>query len=419
MPYLAWHHRPSPVSRSHEPARFPRRWMRPVASVLVALVLAGPSGMFGPAAASAAEVSSSTESAIRDVIQRADQEQVQAIAAQDPSAMADTATSSHYKELVKLNQELLDNGVVSIQLTNLEWGSITQNGSSATATVDETWITTYADGTTEQSVDRNLYKLVQQDGGWKISADDHTTAQTTANSAPSAQSQPSGSPVAPSGSSSVNWSGYAATGGGYSSVSGSWTVPQPSLFGTAGTDAAWVGIGGVNSYDLIQAGTDTVVSGTGQARYQAWIEMLPNAARPVPLAVYPGDSVSVSIDQQGPNTWLIQMTDNTTGQSYRETENYRSSRSSAEWVVEAPSDGRGVLPLDNFGTIGFTNGTTVKNGQSMTIAEAGAQQITMAANPRSPALAVPTPLGNDGMSFSVDRTSTSYGNGSGRSRGRP
>ena len=49
------------------------------------------------------------------------------------------------------------------------------------------------------------------------------------------------------------------------------------------------------------------------------------------------------------------LANNTTGQTYDTTQTYTSSHSSAEWVEEAPSGGRGgVLPLDNFGTIQFT-----------------------------------------------------------------
>ena len=75
-----------------------------------------------------------------------------------------------------------------------------------------------------------------------------------------------------------------------------------------------------------------------------------------------------------------------------------------EWVEEAPSGGRGgVLPLSNFGTIQFSDGSTVKDGQAVSIAATGARAITMVSN-NDQALAVPSPLGSDGRSFSVART---------------
>ena len=96
----------------------------------------------------------SASAAIQQVIQRSNDEQVQAIAARDPSLMADTLTSDHYQELVQINQKLLDSGVASIKLVKLEWGAITVDASTASATTYETWTTTLADGRTDQSRDR-------------------------------------------------------------------------------------------------------------------------------------------------------------------------------------------------------------------------------------------------------------------------
>ena len=63
---------------------------------------------------------------------------------------------------------------------------------------------------------------------------------------------------------SSNWAGYAATEGRYTEVSGTWTIPTYSAMSSAGVSATWVGIGGVNSRDLIQAGTQQQTTGTGQ-----------------------------------------------------------------------------------------------------------------------------------------------------------
>src|SRR5690349_20086453 len=95
--------------------------------------------------------------AIQSIIQRSNDEQVQAVAKHDSSVMADTVTADHYQELVKINQDLLDNGVTSNKLVSLEWGAVAVNGSSASATTYETWRTVFSDGTTDQSRDRNDY----------------------------------------------------------------------------------------------------------------------------------------------------------------------------------------------------------------------------------------------------------------------
>jgi hypothetical protein len=146
--------------------------------------------------------------------------------------------------------------------------------------------------------------------------------------------------------------------------------------------------------------------------------MLPRSSRQVALAVHPGDSVTVSISEQSLNNWQIAFQNNSTGQTYQETVAYSSSHSSAEWVQEAPSAGRGgVLPLSNFGTIQFSDGSAVKDGQTVTIAGAGARPITMlsAANQ---ALAVPSALSDDGASFSVACTEAAATTTAGPSRAR-
>jgi hypothetical protein len=114
-----------------------------------------------------------TQQAIQQVIQQVNQAQVQAIETQNPNVMAATATPEFYQEQITNNQDLTDNGVTDIKLVNIEWGPITVNGNTATATDYETWSTTFEDGTTEQSRDRNVYTLVQDNGTWKVQADDH------------------------------------------------------------------------------------------------------------------------------------------------------------------------------------------------------------------------------------------------------
>ena len=69
--------------------------------------------------------------------------------------------------------------------------------------------------------------------------------------------------------------------------------------------------------------------------------------------------------------------------------------------MEAPSARRGrLLPLDTFGTITFSQASAVKDGQTVTVAEAGGHAITMISRVGQ-ALASPSGLGDDGGSFSV------------------
>lgn len=129
-----------------------------------------------------------TQQAIKDVIQRLDEAQAQAIATGDQQVMAATATPDFYQVQVSTNQDLVANGVTEVKLVNLEWGDITTDGSAAMATVYETWSTTYDDGTTEQSRDRNVYRLTKDaTRGWIVEADDHPDQ-------PALTTPPSGTP---------------------------------------------------------------------------------------------------------------------------------------------------------------------------------------------------------------------------------
>ena len=381
----------------------------------------GPTAAASPAATSPSPAAGTTDpatAAIQAVIQKANQEQQDAFAKNDPTVMKDTATSAYYDQLVQINSDMSNGGVSSIKLVTIEWGQIkVTSPTTAQATTFETWQTVYSDGSTDQSRQQNVYALVQEQGVWKIQSDDNPNStpspsggsSASASSGSGVPSSPSTSvPPAPSAAASQtdvsrNWSGYAATSGAFTAVTGTWTVPQSQSAGNLASGATWVGIGGVNSKDLIQAGTQEMTNGSGAVQYEAWIETLPKSSRPVPFAVSPGDSVTVSISQQGTGQWQIDFKNHTTGESYQTNVQYASSLSSAEWVEEAPSVGRRVVPIDNFGTIQFSGGSAVENGKSVTIAQAGAQPITLTGAGGS-ALATPSVLTSDGQGFSVSRS---------------
>jgi Peptidase A4 family len=347
--------------------------------------------------------------AIQTVIQTANQEQAQALASGDPSVMSDTATAAYYRQLMETNAGLAARGATRIELIQLNFGSISIEANTATATTSETWITTFSDGTTLESTDTNVYSLVNQAGTWLIAADMHPSQPTPGLGGPPPMAQPTPQapvPMVPAGpNTSHNWSGYAATDALFTGVTGTWTVPHPNVTGGTGIGATWVGIGGVLGRDLIQAGTQDATPGGGQAEFQAWIELLPQPSQQVPLAVAPGDSVTVSIDEQGTGSgnWQISMTNNTSGQTFQTTVSYASSHSSAEWIEEAPSGAGGILPLDNFNLVAFSEASASQDGQTVTLGETGAQPITLL-NATNQPLAVPSPIGSDGASFQVTRT---------------
>ena len=361
-----------------------------------------------PAAETPTVTAETSADAVKQVIERANQAQQKAFATGDATLMRETATSSYYDELTQINTELARGGVTGFTLVRTLWGDVTVTGATATATAYETWRTTFGDGSQDQRTDRNDYTLVLESGAWKIQADVQGGAQSVttprSGTAP-AQTQPDTSSTTPAriSDTSSNWSGYVANGGTYTSVTGTWIVPQVSAT-TTGADATWVGIGGVTGTDLIQAGTQATVTGDGSVTYSTWTEILPDFSRTTPLEVTAGDSVTVTITEQTSGIWLIVMVNNTTRDSYEKTLRYASSRSSAEWVQEAPSTSRGIVPLDDFGTVRFLAGSAVRDGKALGLSALGATPIAMI-NRAGQAIALPSTLGADGSSFAVTRTS--------------
>jgi len=204
--------------------------------------------------------------------------------------------------------------------------------------------------------------------------------------------------------SSYNWAGYISNNGTYTAVSGSWIVPQVNAAGNSSGDVTWVGIGGINAHDLIQAGTQAVTDRTGNIDYRAWYELLPGTSVLVAVDIKPGDAVTVTIVKQpDDNNWMITLKNDSNNQTFSKTVNFVSSLSSAEWIEEMPLSNIGWLPLDDFNQIQFTNGWTIKDGVKVNIADSGARTITMN-NRVGDALATPSLLGDDGISFTVART---------------
>jgi len=158
-----------------------------------------------------------------------------------------------------------------------------------------------------------------------------------------------------------NWSGYAATTGPFSHVAGSFEVPR---LGSRATCLAklsiWVGADGMRSAagasSLVQAGiTESAVDpSTGicaprNPYVYAWWEIIPDPPQKIgSLTVRPGDRVSVTLRRRHPGRWSIAVDDHTRRGAFSTVRDYTGPGSSAEWILEAPSDsfscGAGVDP---------------------------------------------------------------------------
>ena len=147
-----------------------------------------------------------------------------------------------------------------------------------------------------------------------------------------------------------NWSGAAAQGSGFSTVTSSWTEPSVSCTSSNDLMAPWVGIDGYGSASVEQTGVATDCS-TGSAEYAGWYEMYPAAPVYYDNPVAAGDSISASVTRSG-TAYALVLTDNTQGWSKTFNGSYNGANASAEVIIESPT---GAYP--SFGSVNFSGST--------------------------------------------------------------
>ncbi|HTU73983.1 MAG TPA: G1 family glutamic endopeptidase [Trebonia sp.] len=201
---------------------------------------------------------------------------------------------------------------------------------------------------------------------------------------------------------STNWSGYADTGSGFSSVSATWNEPTPSCSGRSTALAAfWVGIDGYTSASVEQDGTliECYEGGTYQF---SWWEIYPvNSVQVVGESVAAGDAITATVTRTG-TSYKLSVTDSThTANSFSTTQTYAAAAdSSAEWIAEAPSGSTGVEPLAKFSTWNDANSKVTAGSTSGVISSFSDDEITMITSSGATE-AQPSALNGAGNGFSV------------------
>ncbi len=202
----------------------------------------------------------------------------------------------------------------------------------------------------------------------------------------------------------ANWSGYAALGGPFTSVTGNFTVPYVTTSAqVADRTDVWVGIGGFESDSVIQAGIEERVDPTNPslADYYAWWyvltppQHLTSGVTITTVQIAPGDQVTVTIGQISGSDWEITLTDDTNGESFTTDQPYTFFGSSAEWIVEAPT----VLGIDTtqYYTLAPYSPPVTFSGLGFTGPESGLFNIAMLQSGSQ----VSTPSSLNGNSFNV------------------
>jgi hypothetical protein len=178
-------------------------------------------------------------------------------------------------------------------------------------------------------------------------------------------------------STSTNWSGYAVSAAGpYTSVAASWKQPAVNCSHTpTGWSSFWVGLDGDTTGTVEQTGTEADCS-SGTPVYYAWYEMYPKFPVQYSNPVSSGDSFSASVAYLGKGSFRLTLTDTSKGWTQQTTQRLKSAKlGSAEVIAEAPSSSGGVLPLADFGTIGF--GSATVDGSALSSSTPGIDPITM------------------------------------------
>lgn len=196
---------------------------------------------------------------------------------------------------------------------------------------------------------------------------------------------------------STNWSGYAATGSTYTSVSTSWIEPSVNCSATPNSYAAfWDGIDGYSSSTVEQTGTLAECAGR-TAEYTGWYETYPKPMYTFGGAVNPNDVLTATVTAVSSKQFVITLADasskGTSGNwsvSTTQTLTSAAALSSAEFIAEAPSSGSGILPLADFGTVSFSNplvdGTALSSTSGVTpieMVKESRRSVTLEALPSS------------------------------------
>jgi hypothetical protein len=208
---------------------------------------------------------------------------------------------------------------------------------------------------------------------------------------------------------SSNWSGYAVNNpaGPVTEVTSTFVVPTAGLI-PPGFGATWTGIGGYSSQDLIQAGVEEDSLPLLGNQYFAWYELIPASETPLTdcyfdssCTVHPGDSIYVRIQQIGATEWNVFMMD-ANHWIFSKNLDYTSTRSSAEWILEAPTVivQSPTISADNMVPFGPTSTYSINGGAPQSIASGNPTQIDLSLEQLGLLTeATPSPLDRTGQSF--------------------
>jgi Peptidase A4 family len=161
---------------------------------------------------------------------------------------------------------------------------------------------------------------------------------------------------------SRNWAGYAVSRKGvkFRKVSATIFVPFLNCAVTPRRtfSSAWVGLDGFSSGTVEQDGISADCAG-GKAHYAAWWEIFPRPEIATSMVIHAGDSITETVTFNPRNgKFLMSVRDNTNHRHFavaRKCAAKRCSRSSAEFISEAPGVNGGQSSLADYGAESFAS----------------------------------------------------------------
>ncbi len=210
---------------------------------------------------------------------------------------------------------------------------------------------------------------------------------------------------------STNWSGYAAaptfkqpTPGAVTYVAGSWVVPSIIASEKETHCAIWVGMGGFLESSIQQIGTSHSWE-DGQQNNYAWFEMYPHGA--YEIGKFPldrGDMISARVGYKGDDRFKLTIMNHTKRVSTTIPKVFTycegAERTSAEWIIEAPTSGS-ILPLADFGISTFNYCSATINGYQGSISDICWNNDVITMGSASEVKALPSDLLKNGNCFQV------------------
>lgn len=208
---------------------------------------------------------------------------------------------------------------------------------------------------------------------------------------------------------SSNWAGYIDTptskSSSYTSISGSWTIPNIPTNKQNAVAAQWIGLGGASSSDLLQMGTLEEVE-NGQAVAEIFWEKLPDVSQNI-ISVPINSTINVSISKSSNSTWNLTFavtepngrTQTKTISTTLDSSYEQGIGTSAEWISEDPSnDNNQLYPLADMGTVKYQS--AMVNGDLLNASSNKVNPVAMESSNENVVI-YPSTIGTDGGSFTT------------------